>query len=315
MANPATNVSTEKTPAAHSLTAPGLLLATGALLGVSIILSRMAADHGAPMLWFLTVVMFGSGLILVAAAILTGKAKQGFRTLLLYGIGAGAFQAVPQAMAYLSVAHVGAGYVSIAFAFPLLVTYVLALVFGMERLSLARALGVGVALAGGLMLVLAKFDGLAGQGDAALWVVVASLIPVVIAGGNLYRTKFWPAGAAPLPLAALMMVLGGLMILPFAAWTEGSSGIAVLWQNPGLPVLTCVATAVFALKFATYFQLQHVAGPVYLSQIGTVGAAVATPIAVVYLSEVLPENFTLAIMLIAVGVILFEYGRRRQQRT
>lgn len=315
MANPATNVSSDKNPPVHSLTAPGLLLATGSLLGVSIILSRMAAAHGAPMLWLLTVVMVGSGVILIVVAISTGKAKRGFRSLLLYGIGAGAFQAVPQAMAYLSVAHVGAGYVSIAFAFPLLVTYVLALMFGMERLSLPRALGVGVALAGGLMLVLAKFDGLVGQGDAAFWVVVASLIPVVIAGGNLYRTKFWPAGAAPLPLAGLMMLLGGLMVAPFAVWTEGGSGIGALWQNPGLPVLTCVSTAVFALKFATYFQLQHVAGPVYLSQIGTVGAAVATPIAVVYLAEVLPENFTLAIAMIIAGVILFEYGRRRQQRT
>lgn len=298
---------------APGLIAPGLLLATGSLLGVSIVLSRVAAGSGAPMLWFLTVTMVGSGLILTVAALAKGRAQRSLRSLLLYGLGAGAFQAVPQAMAYLSVGHVGAGYVSIAFAFPLLVTYVLALGFGMERLSLSRALGVGVALTGGLMLVLAKFDGL--NSDAAIWVLVASAIPVVIAGGNLYRTRFWPKGAEPLPLAALMLLLGGLMILPFAVWTEGGGAVSALWRGSALQVLTCASVAVFALKFVTYFQLQHVAGPVYLSQIGTVGAAVATPVAVIYLGEVLPWNFAGAIVLIVAGVVLFELGRRRQQKS
>jgi drug/metabolite transporter (DMT)-like permease len=293
--------------------APGLLFATGSLLGVSIILSRLAASGSAPMLWFLTITMIGSGAILAGVALSRRRAQGSLRTLLLYGLGAGAFQAVPQAMAYLSVGHVGAGYVSIAFAFPLLVTYVLALVFRMEAFSVSRALGVAVALAGGLMLVLAKFDGL--SEDAAIWVLVVSAIPVVIAGGNLYRTRFWPVGAEPLPLAALMLLLGGLMLLPFAALTEGVSGVAALWRGPLIPLLTCASVAVFALRFVTYFKLQHVAGPVYLSQIGTVGAAVATPIAVLFLGEVLPENFAIAILLIVAGVALFEYGRRRQQKT
>lgn len=303
--------SSERSAVPSGMMAPGLLFATGSLLGVSIILSRLAATGSAPMLWFLTVTMIGSGLILAGVALSRRRAQGSLRNLLFYGLGAGAFQAVPQAMAYLSVGHVGAGYVSIAFAFPLLVTYVLALLFRMERLSLSRSVGVAVALAGGLMLVLAKFDGL--SGDAAIWVLVVSAIPVVIAGGNLYRTRFWPVGAEPLPLAALMLLLGGLMLLPFAAWTEGFAGAARLWRIPALQVLICASIAVFALRFVTYFQLQHVAGPVYLSQIGTVGAAVATPIAVIFLGEVLPENFALAVLLIVAGVALFEYGRRRQQ--
>lgn len=305
-----TDISTAKPSAAATFLAPGLLLATGSLLGVSIVLSRLAAGEGAPMLWFLTATMVGSGFVLLGAAIARQGGGRPMRSLVLYSLGAGAFQAVPQAMAYLSVAHVGAGYISIAFAFPLLVTYVMALMFGMEKLSLARAAGVAVALAGGLILVLAKFHGL--NADAAFWVIVASAIPVVIAGGNLYRTRFWPKGAEPLPLAALMLLLGGLMILPFAVWTETAGGFSDLWQTTALQTLTVASIAVFALKFVTYFQLQHVAGPVYLSQIGTVGAAVATPISVMYLGEILPRNFALAIVLIVAGVVLFEYGRRRQ---
>jgi drug/metabolite transporter (DMT)-like permease len=312
MTEPGTDTGPVKTVIPQGVVAPGLLLVTGSMLGVSVILSRLAATGGAPMLWFLSTVMIGSGLVLVVAALSIGPPRGRPRSLLLYGLGAGAFQAVPQAMAYLSVEHVGAGYVSIAFAFPLLVTYVLALMFGMERLSLPRALGVAVALAGGLMLVLSKFSGL--NGEAAAWVLVASAIPVVIAFGNLYRTRFWPVGAQPLPLAALMLTLGGLMIAPFAAGIEGAVGLSGLWQNLDLLILVGISIAVFALRYVTYFQLQHVAGPVYLSQIGTVGAAVATPIAVLFMGEVLPQNFAIAIALIVAGVVLFEYGRRRQRK-
>jgi drug/metabolite transporter (DMT)-like permease len=294
----------------RDMIAPGLLLATGSLLAVSIILSRLAAAESLPMLWFLAFTMTGSGVILTGVALSRGRGERSLISLLPYGLGAAAFQAVPQAMAYLSVGHVGAGYVSIAFAFPLLVTYVMALGVRMEHFSLPRALGVAVALAGGLMLVLAKFDGL--KGDAAIWVVVASLIPIVISGGNLYRTRFWPKGAPPLPLAGLMLLLGGLMIVPAAILSEDMSGARELWRTPALAALTCISIAVFALKFVTYFQLQYVAGPVYLSQIGTVGAAVATPIAVLFLGEVLPENFAIAVLLIVAGVALFEYGRRLQ---
>tara|TARA_R110000868_G_scaffold104557_6_gene287953 strand:+ start:3896 stop:4846 length:951 start_codon:yes stop_codon:yes gene_type:complete len=309
---PIANPKTANATGAWGFAAPGLLLVTGSFLGVSIILSRLAATGGAPMLWFLSAVMVGSGLLLVVAALSVGSPARSLRSLVPYSLGAGVFQAVPQAMAYLSVAHVGAGYISIAFAFPLLVTYVLALMFGMERLSLPRALGVAVALGGGLMLVLSKFNGL--NAEAAVWVLVASAIPVVIAFGNLYRTRFWPVGASPLRLAALMLTLGGLMIVPFAAATEGVLRPGVLLQNPDLLVLIGVSIAVFALRYVTYFQLQHVAGPVYLSQIGTVGAAVATPIAVIFMGEVLPRNFAIAVVLIVAGVALFEFGRRRQQR-
>ncbi|WP_162906883.1 DMT family transporter [Algihabitans albus] len=293
------------------LQAPALLLVTGCLLAVTIILSRLAADAGAPMLWFLTLVMSGAGLALMGVALLSGQAKGNWRRLLLYGLGAGAFQALPSAMAYLSVAHVGAGYVSLAFAFPLLVTYVLALAVGMERFAPLRALGVTVALAGGLLLAISKLSGLSADEEAVVWVLVASAIPLVLACGNLFRTRFWPEGAPPLLLAALMLLLAAILTVPFAAASEGIAGAARLWDQGFLLALTGLNTAAFALQFVAYFRLQQTAGPVYLSQIGSVAAAVGTPVAVLFLGETLPEGFAVALLLIVGGAVLFQVAARR----
>lgn len=312
MTSPATSTATDQTSrAASPLTAPSLLLANGALLALTIIIARLAAGYGAPMLWFLTWVMTGAGLILLVAAVVTGNASGDWRRRTAYSIGAGSFQAATMAMAFLSVGFVGAGYISLVFAFPLLVTYVLALAVRMEKFSGLRTLGVTVGLAGGLMIASAKFTGLADGGENVGWVLVATAIPFVISGGNLYRTKFWPGNAPPILLAALMLLFAALITGPVALLTEGSSVLMDPLTSPALLILTGLNIVGFALKFVVYFNLQRTAGPVYLSQIGSVGAAFGIPVSVLLLGETLPDGFTIAALLVVTGAVLFQLSQKR----
>ncbi len=293
---------------------PVLLLITGGLLAVTVIVSQRAATEGAAMLWFLATVMAGSGLLLLAAAMASRQAKGNWQQLLIYSLGAGAFRAVPNAMVYLSIVHVGAGFVSVAFAFPLLLTYLMALLFRMERFAPLRALGVAVALCGGLFLVFSKVDAISAESGAVGWVILASLSPIIVSGGNLYRTRFWPPGAPPMLLAALMLIFAAFLVAFFAVWIDGGRGIPGLWENREVMLLTGINIVVFALQYIAFFQLQHVAGPVYLSQIGSVAAAIGIPIAVLFLGEVLPDGFGYALLLIGTGVALFQLTSRHVVR-
>ncbi|MEQ8707679.1 MAG: DMT family transporter [Rhodospirillales bacterium] len=300
-------------PGRSGLLPPLLLVIAGSLLAITLIFSRLASDEGAAMLWFLSLVMGGAGLLLYAVLHLTGKATGNFRSLLRYSLIAGCFQALPMAMAYLSVGHVGAGYIALAYAFPLLITYLLALLFRMERFRFLRTAGVAVAVVGGLMLAYSKYAGFAAGSEALAWVVVASVIPVIVAGGNLFRTRFWPKGAAPLHLAAMMLMMASLVSLPFALVFEGAAGLSDLVSSRTLVIFTLTNIGLFALQFVAYFRLQLIAGPVYMSQIGSVSAAIGTPLAVILLGEVLPPVFPVAVLLIVAGAILFQIrlsGRR-----
>lgn len=218
--------------------------------------------------------------------------------------------ALPNGIASLSVAHVGAGYLSLTFAFPLLMTYLMALAFGMDRWSLNRMAGVASALGGGLLLALSKLDqagGLGGGGGAG-WVLAASAIPAIIAAGNLYRTRFWPVGAQPILLAGLMLTLGGGLVALAAALREPGEAMR-LWHDPALRGLTALNIGVFSVQYVAYFQLQRVAGPVYLSQIGSVAAVVGGAIAAL-MGERLPGAMPLAAVLFAAGLILFHRSAR-----
>ncbi len=295
-------------PAAPSpfaaLSAPLHLLGVGGLLAVSVLISKLAASGGAQMLWFLAFVLTGAGATLTALAIASGQLADA-RRLGAYATGAGLFAAVPSAMGYLSVAHVGAAYISLTFAFPVLLTFLIAVPLGMDRATPLRLLAVAAGLAGGLTLALGKASGT--QADAG-WTLLASAIPLILAMGNIYRTRFWPAGAAPLPLAALTMLAGGLAAMPAALTVEGL-------PSPDARTLHLAATgaAVLGLQYLFQFRLQRLAGPVYMSQIGSVAATLGAALAVLVMGEALPRGFWPAAILIAGGAAAFHLARVREK--
>jgi drug/metabolite transporter (DMT)-like permease len=185
-----------------------------------------------------------------------------------------------------------------------LLTYGLVLALGMERPRALRALGVLFGLAGAALLGLAKARGAAVD---PLWVVAALTGPVFIACGNIYRTLRWPPGATALSLAPGMMLGGAALILPYLL-TSGTSLLpsprdaATLW-------ILLAQTIVLAATYALYFVLQKLAGPVYLSQIGSVGAVFGAALAVFALGE--PAGLALPVAggAILLGVFLVNRGR------
>ena len=103
-----------------------------------------------------------------------------------------------------------------------------------------------------------------------------------------------------------MLISGAALLLPFAIALEGIDAAGTVLRTPMLIVLL-VAITTFVTQYAAFFRLQQIAGPVYLSQIGSVAAVVGSPVAVFAFSEHLPDGFALAAMLIAAGLALFQY--------
>lgn len=289
--------------------APVLLVSTGAALAVSVLLSKVAALAGWPMIWFLAWVMLGSGAVLAVAALALGR-MQGAGRMLAYAVGAGALFALASGLGYTTVARVGAAYVTLTMAFPLLLTWLMALALGMDRFSQRRALAVAAGLAGGLMLAGEKLAGAGLPGGAGTGAVLAaSAIPAVLAAGNIFRTRYWPPGAASLPLAALTMLAGGgVAALAAEVWHGFAPLTALTLPAAGLAAATA---GIVALQMVLQFRLQAVAGPVYMSQIGAVAAVVGAALALVWLGEALPRLLVPAGILIALGIAVFTRSARR----
>jgi drug/metabolite transporter (DMT)-like permease len=296
-------------PIRRLTTAPlPLLLIVGFFLAVSILLSKVAAAQGAPMLTYLALAMGGSGLILTLSTRRTGTAETGILAIAFYSLGAGGLMALGSALGYLTVHKVGAAFIALALAFPPMLTWLLSMVLGMERFDTLRLAGLLIGLGGGVFLAVSKGIGAPSDFGAIL---TACSMPIVLAVGNVFRTRYWPKGARPGRLAGAMLICGAGLTLPFAVAMDGAPAIAALAQ-PTMLVVLLFALVTFVAQYLALFQLQRVAGPVYLSQIGSVAAIIGSPVAVFALGERLPEGFAFAGLLIVLGITLFQFGGTRR---
>lgn len=281
------------------------LLFGGALLGLSTNLAKIAGQLSLSPLAFLCWSIIGAALILLGVAI-PRKALPPLtkRTLEYYAVSALVGVAGSNFIFFSAVPHVGAGFVALIISLPPLLTYVGSLALGMERFNIIRAAGVMAALAGAAVLALNKLNGAQSEN---FWVLLALLGPVLLAFGNIYRTRRWPVGVSGEALALGMLISAGILLLSFSLLPGFSLHLP---EKSMMPVLLIIVQAlVFVGQFLLLFILQRTGGPVMLSLLGSVGAIVGVPVAVVMQGEAPPQGLLGGALLIGTGVVLVTLGK------
>ncbi|MCV0428202.1 MAG: DMT family transporter [Roseibium sp.] len=292
-----------------------LMLVVGSFLAVSTVFAKSAPSLGWHPLALLQWSILGGALGLFLATRLVGRARGArvreqngstHKQLLTYLVVTGLLFIAPNMIAVVAAPKVGAGFVSLCFAFPLVLTYAIAVALRLELLTVLMGSGVLLGVAGGVLLAVSGADLSA---DASLWSVIALLIPVFLAAGNIYRTWKWPKGARPVDLALGMMAVGFVALTLFTvAW--GIPIVPASWTYPAVGLLVAQMT-VFGLQYGLYFRLQQTAGPVYLSQIGSVAAVMGLGLGFLVFDEIPNEAKIAAVVFVAAGIVLVTLGRKR----
>ncbi|MBO1519518.1 DMT family transporter [Oceanisphaera pacifica] len=283
------------------------LILGGALLGLSTNLAKLAGELQLSPLAFLSWSIGCAAVILLVLAGIRGKWPPiTGRTLEYYGVSALVGVAGSNLIFFSAVPHVGAGFVALIISLPPLLTYGGALLLGIEKFNVARALGIVAALMGAGVLAANK---LAAPNANILWILLALLGPVLLAIGNLYRTLRWPIGVSADVLAPGMLVAAAIMLFSASLLP----GFSLTVPTRTLPVLLIAVQAlVFAGQFLLLFILQKHGGPVMLSLLGAVGAVVGVPVAVYLQGEAPPQGLLIGALLIGTGVALVTFGKARK---
>lgn len=259
----------------------GLLLVTGALLGLTLPFGKLATAAGvAPVIWAF-VISAGAGSVLLAALIAGGgRIVPTVGKLRYFTIAAAISYAIPNLLMFSAIPHLGAGYTGIMFTLSPVVTLGLSLLLGVRKPNALGMAGIVVGFAGAVLVAVTR--GEAGRPAELFWVGIGLLLPVSLALGNIYRTWDWPEGAGTLELAAGSHLAAAVLLIIGILVTGSAGSLALL---PAMPLLVAAQVASASLMFVFFFQLQKVGGPVYLSQIGYVGAAVGLLSGTVLLGE------------------------------
>ncbi len=286
--------------------AAGLLLITGFLLGVGLPLGKIASAAGVhAMVWSFIISLGAGGVLLCVLLARRQRFRMTAHRLRYFLIAAAISYALPNLVVFSIIPKVGAGYTGIMYTLSPVVTLAFSLLLGMQRPNALGMIGIAVGFAGAAMVAVTR--GEAAQPADPVWVAFGLLIPVLLAAGNIYRTIDWPADTGPTELAvgshlaSAAMLLAGIVLLP------GLSAFAPLADVPGATLAQVVAAAAM---FAFYFRLQAVGGPVYLSQISYVAAAVALFAGTLFLGEHYRWETWLGAFIVVIGVAITTRAQR-----
>jgi drug/metabolite transporter (DMT)-like permease len=278
-----------------------LLLVTGVAFGCNFPLGKLATAAGVnPALWAI-VICLGVGLVmLVAARVEKSPAVPG---ILRYAAISGFISnVIPLFLTFAAIPHIGSGLAAVMVATSPVTTALLSILLKVKPPNLLGLAGIALGLLGALVIIIARNASF--EARQSFWLFLAALIPVFLGIGNVYRTLGWPKGAGPMRLAAFVN-LAAVPPLLLLAWAWGVE-FGSLGAQPRLVAAQLVASTVMYL---TFFRLQAVGGPTYLSQIGYVGAAVGVAIGVGLLGETYPGSVWAGIAVVAAGIALSTIAR------
>lgn len=281
-----------------------LLVGTGLTLGAISPLGKLALQANIdPFLW-VAMFLLVSGLLLLW---LSRRESWRRGDLLGFGVGAGIFaNVIPNSILLLAIPHIGSGLGGLMFALSPVITAVLSIALKVRPPNQALLVAVALGFAGAALIV-------TGRNSLALptapnWLLIALLMPISLAIGNVFRTACWPKDTKPMQAGAAANLLSVPPLLALSAWHGGLDLSPIIAHWP-LAVLQWAASIGMYLLF---FRLQWVGGPTYLSQIGYFAAAVGLAVGTLVFGESYPALVWIGAALILAGIGASALEQRRK---
>jgi len=258
---------------------PLLLLTTGALLGTTFPLGKLATNAGiSPFVW--------AWLLLSLCSLV-----------------------LPNVLIFIVIPHLGSGFTSILFTLSPILTLTLSSIWQVRVPSKLGVFGLLVGFIGAIVVGVTR--GELGAPAGYQWVLVGLCIPMTLAIGNIYRTIGWPPSASPTELAIGANLAAALWLLLLIVVRGELPAMADLASHKLLVLVQVVASTAM---FSVFFRLQQVGGPTYLSQIGYVAAGLALFVGTVFLGERYSVVTWLGAFIIVIGVGMTVYAQARAGR-
>ena len=279
-----------------------LLLACGLLISLTYALGKLATQAGVDGIELLFWQISGSVLIVLPAAMWTGQVPKLKKDHVQYYTLAGLMGFTgPYLITYWVLNYIPSGLVGVVASLSPLLTFAIVLLLFRGKANFSSGLGLVLGFAGVLAILLPKNS--LPSPDMFVWVLLACASPLLLAVGNVYRTRAWPTNGKPLQMAAGLLTSQWALLLPVYAVT----------QPVGLPtqaLFTVMSIAVVSgFFYLISFELQRRTTPVFVGQLGYVIALCSLLIGILFFNETPSLWVWAGAALIAVGVYWVSNGK------
>ena len=201
--------------------------------------------------------------VLTPLLVLTGKRLMlGRRYLIFFMICGFLGTALPNALSYHGYRNLPVGVMSIMLALVPMMTLLLALPFGLERVEWRRIAGLGLGVAAVGLIVLP--DASLPEPGQAIWVILPVIVTIAYAGENIYIAAQRPPGIGSLVILCGLSWGALIQITPVML----ASGSWVDLAHLGPAELAILANcALHLIAYGGFVWLITAGGPVFASQV------------------------------------------------
>ncbi len=283
-----------------------MLLAAALVYGLVFPFNKLASDAGATFFGHAFWQMLIGGGALWVLALLRGNAVS-FRWKFLRAyvvVGASGF-GLPMALLTLVSPNLPQGIIPLVLALTPTFTYLLSVVFRLDRMSAFGMAGIALGFAG-VAVILAPESSLPSD-DAVAWFLLALITPFMLAIANVSAATLRPPETNSLVMGCGFLLGAALSLLPLMLIF--SQTYVPLEGDLILPTLGSGAVnSVFILLFA---EIVRRYGPTFFAQFNYLAVVAAMGWAFVFFAEEPGIYAILALMLMAAGVVVTELRHRR----
>ena len=249
------------------LSAWAVLLVAGASWGATYSLAKIATRDGAhPLgvaLWQSVVGMLILAVVETARRQRLPIDRRHFGFYLICGLLG---TAVPSTLYFYAAPHLPAGVLAITVALAPLMTFLGAVLVGLNRLAMTRLLGVVLGIVAVLMIALPETS--LPESGAAIWVAAALGAALSYAMENVVIAKLRPPRTQSFTLLWGMMLLSSLALLPAVLATGSFVPLAWPWRTVEWAIVGMAAVNV--VSYGLFVYLVTATGAVFASQIAYV---------------------------------------------
>lgn len=286
-----------------------MLIAIAVIFGALFSVNRFAMSAGVPPIAYAFWQSLGAGVVLLLIALLRGSAPRldliYLRTYIVSGVLGIAFPI--SLLAYVA-AKLPASAVTLVLALSPPLTYLFALILGMEKFRIVSIVGILIGLAGVALMVVPEAS--LPAPEMAGWLLLALLAPVSFGMVNVFAGRFRPPQAPSVMLACGLLLASAFCLLPVMFATgqaylpSGAAGMAD-WS-------IVIASAINVVFWLLFFEIVRRAGSVFLAQFNYLAVLAGIAWAMLIFAE-RPSVFIWgALILLFLGLALVNRGLRKR---
>lgn len=285
-----------------------LLILLGTIWGTGYSIAHFATTNGVSPLGYSFWQSLGPAII-ISAMVILGDDKLTFtvprtRFYLITGLTG---IVIPNTAMYFAAPHLPAGILAMIVNIVPIIAYPMALFTRIETFSWERMVGILLALAGLMLIILPKSS--LPAPDMAPWVISTLITPLSFAFCSIYIARFRPTGSDSLTLSAGMLIFSSLILLPAVVATN--SFYLFHWPLTLPDGVVILEIMLSSLGYVLFFQLIKIAGPVYYSLVDTIVVMTGLFWGYVLFNEHLNQWTVSALLLIVVALLLVTRHQRK----